>query len=101
MTGSGGLSAVPRSCMVCLAVLLTIEAASGHSHEGRIRGCKCGREGIGSVGPSCDTPARAVVPLALSPAWPRALRCHPTWVLWQVEKAWDLLQQRLSQERGL
>ncbi|XP_010583925.1 PREDICTED: bifunctional coenzyme A synthase isoform X1 [Haliaeetus leucocephalus] len=34
LTCAGGLSAVPRSCMVCLGVLLTIKAASVHSHEG-------------------------------------------------------------------
>lgn len=31
---AGGLSSVPRSDMVCLGVLLTIKAASVHSHEG-------------------------------------------------------------------
>lgn len=53
------------------------------------------------MGPSCKTPAPAVVLLTLSPAWLWALRCCPTWALWQVEKAWDLLQQRLSQKRSL
>lgn len=53
------------------------------------------------MGPSCDAPACALVLLALSLAWPWALRCCPMWILWQVEKAWDLLQQRLSQERSL
>lgn len=34
LTCARGLSAVPRSRTVCLGVLLTIEAASVHNHEG-------------------------------------------------------------------
>lgn len=41
----------------------------------------------------CDAPAPSHTLPVSSEAWPGM-------VLWQVEKAWDLLQQRLSAEPG-
>lgn len=86
VTGTEGLSAVLRPCLVCLSALFIIKAAT--------------RGGFGDVnsakkeeGPWCDTPAPSLTLLVGSEAWPRT-------VLWQVQKAWDLLQLRLSPEPG-
>lgn len=79
----------------CLGALLTVEAASGHGHKGWIWGCNsAGKEEAWDCRETLLP--RAEVPLTL----PAGSEVSARLVLRQVQKAWDLLQQRLSPEPG-
>lgn len=91
VTGTGRLGAVPGSLMVCCSARSLPPGPATRDEFGGVNAAGKGRE--------ARDPRVTPLPVPAPLGHPRALRCCPGLVLWQVEKAWALLQQRLSRDR--